>query len=113
MSLEWYDFTPLTFNLTLSLPGILVSLAYALLTAFLLIRSMASLRAAGSRLPLLVGLMVLAPILAQVLILHLPLQPEWAMPAGPLGLVPVLIAATALGAGPAIIVGSSHHGRWP
>lgn len=105
MSLEWFDFTPFAFNLALSLPGIVVSVFYALITVILLIRSLPSLRVTGSRVPLFGALIVLAPILAQVLILHFPSQPIWGMPAALLGLLPVLLAALILGTGPAIIVG--------
>src|SRR5438552_1522621 len=108
MSLEWLDFHPLAINIALSLPGIVILVLLAALSIVLFVRSFSTLRQAfSSRLALHIAVIVLVPICALALILHLPssyAEPIRTMPAALLGLVPITAAALFLDTAPAMLV---------
>jgi two-component system, OmpR family, phosphate regulon sensor histidine kinase PhoR len=110
MLFEWFGFqTPPSLNTSFSLTGILIIVVYLMIAILVFVRNIHSLRTAlPGRLPLFAGLLLIAPLLAQVAILH-PVGnttgASIATSAALFSLLPLGAAALLLGTTPAMLVG--------
>jgi two-component system, OmpR family, phosphate regulon sensor histidine kinase PhoR len=105
MYFEWFGFqTPPSLNTSFSLTGILIIVVYLMITVLVFVRHIPGLRATfPARLPLFAGLLLIAPLLAQIAIFHT--TASTAVPAALLSLLPLGAAALLLGTAPAMLVG--------
>lgn len=110
MSFDWLALdTGLTLDFSLTVPGLIVALAYAALTAYTLYRARHDFAHwTPARVAVVALLILLAPLFALAVRLHIPINIPFSaqLIAIPLvALLPLLAAAVWLGTGPAIIVG--------
>src|SRR5688572_14284469 len=117
MHFEWFGFqTPPSLNTSFSLTGILIIAVYLMIAVLVFVRNIHSLRAAlPARLPLFAGLLLIAPLLAQVAILYPAGDTTGASipaPAALFSLLPLGAAALLLGTAPAMLVGVATGLTW-
>ncbi|NDJ54623.1 MAG: hypothetical protein GYB68_16270, partial [Chloroflexi bacterium] len=108
MAFEWFAFgRPVFLDFSLSLPGALISLLFLGTSVALLLSSLRDFQSFDARRwGLFAGLLILAPLLANVLLLRFGVAGDRSLASLAIfGLVPVALAALWLGRSPALLVG--------